>query len=223
MIPVAIFVKTPGASPVKTRLAAAIGNEQAEEFHRLSARATAEVVAEAGRRSGGAIAAVWAVAEPEQLEHALWSSRPRIRQGPGGLGDRLARVYSQLLRESGSAFLVGADSPQLHPGILLEAVQALKTSPFVTGPATDGGFYLFGGRLPVEHEIWTSVPYGAQDTLAALEVQVTRVGRCARLPELRDVDHGKDLDGLRRDLLLTPRGKLLEDQRALLRWLDRIK
>ena len=42
----AIWVKTPGLSPVKTRLAASIGVEAAERFHLLSALAVAASIQE---------------------------------------------------------------------------------------------------------------------------------------------------------------------------------
>jgi hypothetical protein len=41
---IAIFVKTPGVSPVKTRLAANLGQENAEAFHLASSRAVESIV-----------------------------------------------------------------------------------------------------------------------------------------------------------------------------------
>ncbi|HCO24225.1 MAG TPA: hypothetical protein DIT97_14715, partial [Gimesia maris] len=41
---IAVFVKTPGYSPLKTRLAQSVGTVQAEQFHILSAKAVAAVV-----------------------------------------------------------------------------------------------------------------------------------------------------------------------------------
>ncbi len=41
---IAIFVKTPGLSPVKTRLAATIGEEKAKEFYLLSLKAVEKTV-----------------------------------------------------------------------------------------------------------------------------------------------------------------------------------
>jgi glycosyltransferase A (GT-A) superfamily protein (DUF2064 family) len=43
MTALAIFVKTPGLSPVKTRLAEGIGQARAEAFYRLAVDAVAEV------------------------------------------------------------------------------------------------------------------------------------------------------------------------------------
>jgi hypothetical protein len=46
---IAIFVKTPGHSPLKTRLAAGIGIDAAREFHMLAAQAVAAVARKAQR------------------------------------------------------------------------------------------------------------------------------------------------------------------------------
>ena len=61
----AIFVKTPGQSPVKTRLARHIGQLKAEAFHFSSAEAVASVAVIAGAEAG--FKAHWAVAEPAAI------------------------------------------------------------------------------------------------------------------------------------------------------------
>ncbi|MDQ3495902.1 MAG: hypothetical protein M3485_10390, partial [Pseudomonadota bacterium] len=71
-IGLAIFVKTPGHSPLKTRLAAGIGRESAERFHRLAAEAVA-AVARAAQATPPGLATAWAVAEDSALDDALWS------------------------------------------------------------------------------------------------------------------------------------------------------
>ena len=48
MTAVAIFVKTPGLSPLKTRLAKGIGSALATEFHRRAAAAVSAVARAAG-------------------------------------------------------------------------------------------------------------------------------------------------------------------------------
>ena len=57
----AIFVKTPELSAVKTRLAAEIGREEAIAFYRSCVGAIEAVAAEASRRSP--LDVYWAVAE----------------------------------------------------------------------------------------------------------------------------------------------------------------
>ncbi|MCA1780504.1 MAG: DUF2064 domain-containing protein, partial [Xanthomonadaceae bacterium] len=106
---VAIFVKTPGLSPIKTRLGKHAGQAIAEEWHRRAAAC----VAHSARQTG--LPTYWAVAEPEAVDHALWRELPRLVQPSGSLGRRMADIYSELQRRHGSAILVGADLPQLQP------------------------------------------------------------------------------------------------------------
>jgi glycosyltransferase A (GT-A) superfamily protein (DUF2064 family) len=73
-IGIAIFVKTPGFSPVKTRLARTHGQEYAENWYRRAAVAVAEVAI----LSGASV--YWAVGEPEAMDAPLWQSMARICQ-----------------------------------------------------------------------------------------------------------------------------------------------
>lgn len=190
----AIFVKTPGLSPVKTRLAAAIGRDAAEHFHRQAAAC----VAIAARAVGAALTPYWAVAEAEGLDDAQWQSLPRLWQGEGDLGARMARVYDTLLARHGSALLIGADVPQVMADDLSAAVAAVSQpdTPWVLGPAADGGFWLVGGRLPIPRAAWRDTPWSQPDTTVRFVSALVTVP--ARLRTLRDVDDVDDLDALRR-------------------------
>ncbi|MBV8852583.1 MAG: DUF2064 domain-containing protein, partial [Sinobacteraceae bacterium] len=134
----AIFVKTPGFSPVKTRLAAGMGKHAAEEFHRLSALAVGAI----GQAARPEITPYWAVAEFEALHSPLWKNLPTIWQGSGGLGERLHCVHEALLERHDIAFLCGADAPQLAVRALHAARETLEQSQvqFILGPTHDGGF-----------------------------------------------------------------------------------
>ena len=199
MIPaLAIFVKTPGLSPVKTRLAAVIGVEQAIRFHSLAALATAAVV----RSCEPDLIAYWAVAESIEATRAAWPDFAQTAQGEGGLGERLHHVYDDLQRRHGGVLLIGADSPQLTPGLLRHAIDALHDTKhaFVLGPAADGGFWLFGGRQPVPSSVWRAVRYSRSHTAAELREALMPFGVMATLPELRDVDQTEDLRPLAESL-----------------------
>lgn len=200
----AIFVKTPGYSPLKTRLAAGIGRQAAESFHLLAARAVAEV-ARAAEASLPGLACAWAVAERAALDDGMWSELPRVAQGAGDLGTRMRYVAEQLCREHGGAVLIGADAPQLCAADLTAAVRALDDHDCVIGPSVDGGFWLFGMRQPIPAQAWTATPWSQADTAQrfAAALGTPRVAR-ARL--LRDADTAADLPPLLSalDALLKP-------------------
>ncbi|MBC7693795.1 MAG: DUF2064 domain-containing protein [Methylotenera sp.] len=222
---VAIFVKTPGLSPLKTRLAEGIGKEAAEKFHELSARATEEAVETAAVHLDDAVELelIWAVAEQEGLNHPLWARHPTLLQGEGGLGERLAQVYSSLLQTHEAVIFLGADAPHLVPTMVSRAVTScLQSEGYVVGPASDGGFYLFGCRHPIAPAQWQSVGYSSSETLSALEHALFPYNRTETLPVLGDVDTRADFQAVHDHLSALTDQKLLASQKQLLTFMGHV-
>lgn len=197
----AIFVKTPGLSPVKTRLAVKLGASVAEAFHLKAAQAVREVVQCAGRRQ--ALQGYFAIAEQSALTHPHWRDLPCLWQGDGGLGERMAHVYLTLLRRHAFVIVVGADIPQMTAAELLAAsawLQPIGQPRMAFGPSEDGGFWLFGGNCDVPAQLWTEVIYSVADTGAQFFSRIERLGAVRTLTPLCDVDEVSDLIRLRRSL-----------------------
>lgn len=211
----AIFVKTPGHSPLKTRLAATINRDAAHAFHILSASAVAAVAC-AAQRELPELAPCWAVAEAAALDDPCWASLPRIAQGDGDLGVRMGRVCAALQAKNGSALLLGADAPQVEVADLVAAVNALDTHDHVIGPSGDGGFWLFGTCSQVHPRVWTTTPWSQPDTATHFCTALDDA-RIARVRTLRDADTADDLLPLlvALDALCNP----LPEQAALAEWL----
>lgn len=221
----AIFVKTPGRSALKTRLAAAVGRDHAEQWYRLAAAAVASVAMRAC--AGHGITAYWAVAEANA--ESDWSGLPTIAQGEGGLGERMARVHAQLAARHDYAVLIGADAPQLRAETLREAAQWLGAvmtrthgerlpARLTLGPASDGGFWLFGANRVIADEAWIRVRYSQPDTGLQFQRAMQPFGAWRMLGELTDVDHVEDLGALRWALDELP--DPTPEQRALMHWMD---
>lgn len=187
---VACFVKTPGLSQVKTRLAADVGRARADEIFAASVASVEALLLDC---ASSGISVAWAVAETEGLRDPRWSALPRVAQGAGGLGDRQSVVYDRLLAAGRTPVLTGADVPHLWRGRVEEAVARLTWCDFVAGEATDGGYYLFAGRRPIPREVWNAVRYSESDTLDQLEAALRPLGHLERLPALSDLDRGCDL------------------------------
>ena len=211
----AIFVKTPGHSPLKMRLAAAIGDASAMAFHRHAAQAVA-AVARAAQIAIPGLHISWAVAEQFALDDPLWSNLPRIAQGDGTLGARMRRVCGALHNTYGRALLLGADAPQLVSTDIQAALHTLDSHDHVLGPSADGGFWLFGTRTAVPAAAWEHTPWSQSDT-AARFMQKLGSSRIAHLRTLRDADSVHDLAPLLMTLqaLRDP----LPEQTALAEWL----
>lgn len=120
---VAVFVKTPGLTAPKTRLAASIGPDAAGEFYHHSLDAVEETVSRFLKPRADWIAR-WAVAEEEGVSHPRWQSFGARHTGPGDLGTRMWRIYEGLRRVHGRVFLIGADAPQLTAQHLKAAEKA---------------------------------------------------------------------------------------------------
>ena len=176
----AIFVKTPALSPVKTRLAVTLGTSDAIRFYLLAAAATAA----AARSCCPALTPYWAVAETGPETRTTWQGFAQVWQGEGSLGARLHHGYEAVQARHGRVLLVGADAPQLTPVLLKLALAALDDpdQPFAMGDAGDGGFWLLGGREPIPRDAWLGVRYSQTDTAVQLRGALAAFGGIATCP-----------------------------------------
>lgn len=205
---IAIFVKTPGLSPLKTRLAADIGEDRALAFYRLCL----DAVEETARKSRAK--AYWAVAEKERLSDPLWQGLERLHTGTGTLGERQSAVYSALREYHHNVMLIGADCPQLTPETPDKAFRALDSHDFVIGPARDGGYVFFAGRRALKKEVWTSVEYSRPSTCVEL---CTKLENYKLWPALyTDVDEAADLKAALDEMPDEPS----EKQQAIIDWIN---
>lgn len=213
---IAVFVKTPGLSPLKTRLAAGIGDAAALQFYRNSLLALTELL---GAQSQ--LSPYWAVAEAEDqlpADHP-WRQFPIIHQGEGDLGLRMATILSQLLARHDRVFFIGADTPQLSEQLLSAAVGALADHDVIFGPAADGGFYLMGTKVAIPSATFQQVRYSQEDTRQQLAAQLARHHRVSEaLPQLTDADTAQDLAMISEQLAALPRPT--PRQQVLMTWLQ---
>jgi uncharacterized protein len=196
----AIFVKTPGYSPVKTRLANSIGLKAATEWYNAACLAVKSMAKQ--MQSLTRISVYWAVAEETALRDGIWKDFPALAQGEGGLGERMGRVHRMLVRQHGFGILIGADAPQISADDLQKAAAFLHhtSARLVIGPASDGGFWCVGANRRIDMSIWTSVEYSQADTCEKFLAQLSDF-ECMTLCQLTDVDTEKDLLACQHELL----------------------
>ena len=190
---VAAFVKTPGLTPLKTRLAASLSRAGADQFYQQACDCVLAML-----QATPNITPYWAVAEA--AGHKQWSSLPTLSQGEGDLGQRLATVWQELHARHGRAMVIGTDCPQMTPPVLTSALALLEKQDYVAGPARDGGFYLLASRHPIAPAIWQDVTYSTGNTWAELKSRLISEGSVVELPVLTDVDEAQDLQSLAREL-----------------------
>ncbi len=104
---VAVFAKTPGVTPAKTRLAKYIGTDLAEEFYLYCLEAVSMLF------WSSSYDMYWAINEETELKNPFWSGKKCICQGEGDLGDKLSQVYNQLKKKYKKVILIGTDLPNL--------------------------------------------------------------------------------------------------------------
>ena len=193
---VLLFIKAPVRGGVKSRLAAAIGEEAALEIYKDFVITVLETL-KAGRYPFRI--AVYPRDALESVRHWLGNDLDYLPQTGKDLGERmknaLARVFSDGIER---AVIIGSDLPDLPDEVIHEAFQSLESKDAVIGPAPDGGYYLIGFNartfLP---GVFDGLPWSTEtvfsDTMGVLERSSWTVHQ---LPLWRDVDTLEDLNDL---------------------------
>ncbi|MEL7211415.1 MAG: TIGR04282 family arsenosugar biosynthesis glycosyltransferase [Pseudomonadota bacterium] len=185
-----VMVKEPRPGRVKTRLGRDIGMTAAAWWFRHQVRGLLrrvrdprwQVVLAVAPDRAGMLSRVW----PADL--------PRVPQGPGDLGDRMARVFRTM--PPGPVAIIGADIPGVNGARIAEAFAALGDHEAVFGPAPDGGYWLVGMKRvgPVPRTLFEGVRWSTEYALADTEASLPGA-RIAHVATLRDVDTVTDLRG----------------------------
>ncbi|RIJ25912.1 glycosyltransferase [Henriciella barbarensis] len=184
-----IFTKAPRIGASKTRLASDIGRTEAR---RMSRRLTAHTISQSEHPAWHTRLMV----DPPSLVSAtlggLWPAQVERRPQRGrSLGERLANAMADA--PPGPVIFIGTDAPGLHRSMIRQAVCNLGRNAAVFGPASDGGFWLFGVsrelRAPslFEDVRWSS-PHAMEDVWSNLP-QETRI---TLLRQLTDIDTWRD-------------------------------
>lgn len=180
-----VFVKAPRPGFVKTRLAEAIGDEEACEAYR---RLTETVLARLTSLPHVEIRFTPDDAKDEIIAwlHKGWVAAP---QGEGDLGRRMHRAF---MEADGAAIIIGSDCPYLEPSDMEIATKALQTHDMVLGPAADGGYWLIGLTAP-HPTLFEGIHWGTDTVFAETLANAESINLSSQLlRELIDVDSVND-------------------------------
>jgi len=188
-----LFIKAPLKGQIKSRLAAAIGNDAALELYQRFVLDTIDTV----RALPVPVRICFHPPEAGTAIRAwLGNEQDCVPQQGNDLGERMERAFEQVFQEGYErAVLVGSDIPELSTPIFDEAFTSLNVDDAVLGPTADGGYYLIGFKattfLPsVFHDIAWSTSTVCDETLGTFKRSGQRVHL---LPKLHDVDTKDDL------------------------------
>ncbi len=182
-----LFLKSPVAGKVKTRLAAEIGDARALAVYRRLVESQMERLPVGWNRE-----ILYTPAPDLPLMRAWLGDNGTFHpQADGDLGTRLEAGFANAFQHGAPLVCaIGGDCPGLSEVHFEETQKVLesKKADVVFGPAEDGGYYLVAMRRPAP-ELFRNIPWSSADTLAQSVKAAEALGsRVHLLPELADVD-----------------------------------
>lgn len=183
-----VMLKEPRPGRVKTRLGRGIGMVPAAWWFRRQALRLLRRLDDPRWRLVLAVSP-----DAEGAASRVWPAHlPRVPQGRGDLGDRMARLFRRL--PPGPVCIIGADIPGIGSDHIARAFAELGRHEAVIGPAPDGGYWLIGLRRSraVPARLFEGVRWSGPDARADT---LTGLGdhRVALIDTLSDVDEARDL------------------------------
>ncbi|MEO1028209.1 MAG: TIGR04282 family arsenosugar biosynthesis glycosyltransferase [Pseudomonadota bacterium] len=184
-----IFAKPPMMGLSKTRLAKSLSKSEAQRIARFSMSRTLRACA----------LPIWDVrlyTTPARVLNwslgGLWApDLKRFDQGDGDLTARLSRGLEEA--DPGKILFIGADAPDVSTALLKRAFLHLNTHDAVFGPASDGGFWLFGLKKTSQTSSpFENVRWSTEHALADVRANLTDDARISYLPQLIDIDTAED-------------------------------
>lgn len=203
-----VMARYPEVGKTKTRLARAIGDEEAVHLYQ------AFLIDLAQRFAGSAYDLHWAYT-PAEIDYAAFlaalvpSLAHPMQCFPQQGTDLAARMLHAFQwtheRHFERTILIGSDSPHVNSRIIANAREALDEADVVLGPAEDGGYYLIAMRQP--HDVFSAIPMSTGVVLQrTIELAISQGLRVCLLESLFDIDELPDLLRL---------GKLLQGDSAI--------
>lgn len=182
-----IFVRNPELGKVKTRVAAAVGNEKALDIYKLLLLHTKEV-------ADKTTCTKFVFYADYINSNDLWNGYAKQLQAQGDLGLRMQQSFETVFAAGyQQVCIIGSDCFELSAAIIEKAWEALNNKDAVIGPAKDGGYYLLGIKkiLPeiFENKKWSSAEVYSDTVIDFEKKGITY----SVLPMLNDVDTFKDV------------------------------
>lgn len=182
------MVKEPRPGRVKTRLGKDLGMVTAARWFRRQSTDLLHRIEDPRWETLLAVAPDY-----DGLRSRVWPAHlPRVAQGRGDLGNRMARLFRAL--PPGPLCIIGADIPDIRPTHIARAFRALGNHDAVFGPAPDGGYWLVGMKrtAPPPPSLFEKVRWSTEHALSD-SIGTLKGRRIALTDTLSDVDTAADL------------------------------
>jgi len=199
MYAIVIMAKAPFPNKVKTRFIPSLSPFEASQlYHSFLLDKITQVKSIKGARP-------FVAYTPGSSESFFRSIIPHgftlISQAGKDLGERLKKVSQELFAQGAAKVLMlDSDTPNLPNDYIREGLARLDEGDVVLGLCEDGGYYLIGMRTFIP-EIFNGIPWSTSMVTEFTMKKVRELGlTVSMLPGWYDVDTGKDLKRLMRDL-----------------------
>ena len=174
---------------MKTRLIPVLRAAEAAELYEALLLDTVEVA----ESCAGVVVAFTPSGGRRVIERLLGRHRRYLPQGPGDLGERIARVFEVLGGKGQPVLVVGSDCPGMTASRIRAAAERLGRADVVLGPTLDGGYYLIGLRKP-RPELFRDIPWSTAAVFETTRSRAQEAGlRVELLEAARDLDTPEDL------------------------------
>ena len=190
-----VLAKRPDPGRVKTRLAAALGNQLAARLYEAFLRDT---LTHCARIPLVRLIVAYAPRDAEGWFRALDPQAELIEQSGADLGERLARAIDHaFVTGSRAVAAIGSDTPHLDTATWSAALERIAPGRVVLGPTEDGGYWFLGQATP-EPRLFEGVEWSSPRVLAQTRERAEAIGlEVELLPPAFDVDEPADLARLR--------------------------
>ena len=190
------FIRSPEKGNVKSRLAAAIGDELTVKLYKSFVLRMLSTL----KRGNFPF---YICFHPENalmgLKKWLGGHHHYIPQKGKDLGERMRNGFTEAFQMGFKrVVLIGSDIPDLPLEFIQEAFTSLEEKDAVIGPALDGGYYLIGFKdQTFSPQVFEGMPWGAETVFDETMRVLKRLGqRVHTLPYQRDIDTIEDLKQL---------------------------
>ncbi|MFM9983702.1 MAG: TIGR04282 family arsenosugar biosynthesis glycosyltransferase [Flavobacteriales bacterium] len=180
-----VMARPPELGKVKTRLAAAIGEEKTLRIYIVLLEKVKSIATQIDAKT-----AIFWTHYPVPVDFAHFNNHI---QSAGDLGAKMHSAFNTIsLSTNAPMVMIGTDCYDLNSEIATTAFEALDRVDVVIGPAMDGGYYLIGMKQ-VHQDLFQSMPWS---TSLLLETTIARMRELQLsfilLPKLRDIDEVTD-------------------------------
>lgn len=184
-VKIVVFLKAPRPGFVKTRLASSLDNVEACRAYTRLAHYFLDTLSPYPD-----VELRFAPDDAQQeilpfMKSPQWTMKT---QGDGDLGQRMSRAMQESLPDADGVLIFGTDCPYIETDDVDTAIEALKSSDVVLGPAADGGYWMIGLRHH-EPSLFKDIAWSTNQVLDQSRKRIQSLGLlCRELRELEDVD-----------------------------------